>query len=324
MVMPGIHAISTSTDISVIIVNWNARALLVRCLTSVLENLAELNGDIWVVDNASTDNSVALLRSSFPQVHLIANQDNRGFAAANNQAAMQATGRYLLLLNPDTEVPANTLAPLIAYMDSNTDIGVLGPKLVNPDGTLQRSCWRHDPDLTMALLDALYLWKLPWLPLVNTHEYQPNELVQARDVAHLLGACMLIRHDAWQEVGLLDEHFFLFLEETDWCLRARQAGWRIVYYPDLAVVHHGQHSMRQQPVRNLPHFYRSYCHFYRKHHTSNLIGLPLLKLFMAISVVLRICLWLLRYLQARDHILQTQAQNTLKGYVRVLSELPSF
>lgn len=129
----------------------------------------------------------------------------------------------------------------------------------------------------MALLMRCICGNCLWLPLVNTHEYHPATELKCCDVAHLLVQRTPIRHDAWQEVGLLDEHFFDSWKKPIGACAVDTAGWRIVYYPDLAVVHHGQHRARQQPVRNLPHFYRSYCHFYRKHRTSNLIGLPVLK-----------------------------------------------
>ncbi len=307
--------------VSVIIVNWNAQELLFLCISSISANV-DIDVEIIVVDNASTDDSVGMIRANFPDVRVLANSENKGFAAANNQAATQAKGRYLLLLNPDTEVTAGSLAELVTYCEGHDRIGVIGPRLINPDGTTQRSCWRGFPGITTALVDALYLWKLPWLPLVNRSEFSPEDLRQTRDVDHLLGACMLIRRDAWDDVGPLDEAYFLFLEETDWCRRAKQNGWRMVYYPHSSIIHHGQHSMRQQPARNLPHLYRSHCRFYRQSPNSTRFGLIILKLLIVIAIFVRYILWVMRSLASQKPP-ENQAHMMLKGYRQVLRELPS-
>lgn len=318
-------ATTSLPDLSILIVNWNARDLLGRCLESLPVSAAEdLVTEVWVVDNASTDGSADFLHSAFPEVCLIANSENLGFAAANNQAAMKASGRYLLLLNPDTEVLPGALSSLVAYADAHPEIGVLGPRLLNRDGSLQRSCWRSYPGPSMALIDALYLWKVPWIPIARLSEYRPDELVEPRDVDHLLGACLLIRREAWQDVGPLDEGYFLFLEETDWCWRAKRAGWRVVYYPHAAIIHHGQHSTRQYPARNLPHLYRSYCRFYRKHHPERGLGLSALKAVIALASTLRIGLWAVRTWRSGENEAREQGWRMIAGHRQVLRELSSF
>lgn len=311
--------------VTVIVVNWNARDMLARCLTALRDGDGkDATGliEVIVVDNASTDDSVAMLQQRFPDVKLIANAANRGFAGANNQAAAVARGAYLLLLNPDAEVTPRALGRLVAYADEHDRIGAIGPRLVNPDGTTQRSCWRGYPGLGAALVDALYLWKLPWLPLANRSEYAPEELRTTRDVDHLLGACMFIPRAAWETVGPLDEDYFLFLEETDWCRRANEKGLRVVYLPGAVVLHHGQHSMRQQPARNLPHLYRSTCRFYRRSPSSSRLGLIVLKGIMALAIGIRFVLWSVRRATAgrddRDH-----ARSMMHGYRQALQELPS-
>jgi N-acetylglucosaminyl-diphospho-decaprenol L-rhamnosyltransferase len=313
-----------SPDLSIIIVNWNARNLLVRCLESLLIGTTGLATETWIVDNASTDGSVDLVRSAFPGVYLIANSQNLGFAAANNQAAMKATGRYLLLLNPDTEVPPYALRSLVRYADAHPDVGVLGPRLLNHDRTHQRSCWRGYPGISMALIDALYLWKIPWIPIARLSEYHPHQLGEPRDVDHLLGACLLVRREAWQDVGPLDERYFLFLEETDWCWRAKRAGWRVVYYPHAAIIHYGQHSIRQQPASNLPHLYRGYCRFYRRHSPEYELGLSVLKAVIAFASALRIALWTVRAWRASETAAREQCRRMVAAYQQVLRELPSF
>lgn len=311
-------------DLSIIIVNWNGGDLLIRCLETLATGAADIAIETWIVDNASTDGSASFVRSAFPEVHLIVNSENLGFAAANNQAAMKASGRYLLLLNPDTEVLPGALRSLVTYANAHPEIGVLAPRLLNSDRSHQRSCWRGYPGLAMALIDALYLWKLPWLPIVRLSEYRPDELVEPFDVDNLLGACLLIRREAWQDVGPLDEEYFLFLEETDWCWRAKRSGWRIVYYPHAGIIHHGQHSVRQQPTSNLPHLYRSYCHFYRKHHPKYGLGLLVLKAVIAVACILRIGLWMMRTWRSTSNEAGEQGCKMVAGYQQVLRELPSF
>ena len=309
--------------LSVIIVSWNGCELLSRCLSSLESQFREMNMEILVIDNASADNSVQMIADRFPNVKLIANDENRGFAAANNQAAALCRGRFLLLLNPDTEMLPGVLRQLVTYADCHSDIGVLGPRLLNQDGSIQRSCWRGYPGITAAWVDALYLWKMPWLPLARNSEYAPDELQDTLDVDHLLGACLLINRSAWDDVGPLDERYFLFLEETEWCRRAKYRGWRVVHYPHAAIVHHGQHSMRQQPSRNLPYLYRSYCLFYRDSPKSNEIGLTALKLVIALAILIRFAVWTLRRAFARGESQRDQAGSMIRGYRQVLFELPS-
>lgn len=336
--------------VSVIIVNWNARDYLRHCLASLQaetlasrtethsgnaaldltetatgEGEADAGGiEIFVVDNSSTDGSVEMVRTEFPKVHLLASAVNLGFAGGNNFAAKLAQGRYLFLLNPDTTVPPGTLHTLVAYADAHPEIGALGPQLRNPDGTHQRSCWRGRPGLGMALMDALYLWKLPWIPFVQQSEYRAEELQTARSVGHLLGAALMLRRAAWDQVGALDENYFLFLEETDWCLRAERAGWKIVYLPDAHIIHYGQQSMRQAPRKNIPQFYFSYLRFYRSSHGKDPVGVFLLKSIIALACVIRIGMWRERAVRARDAASRELARAMTLGYRETLRDLPSF
>ncbi len=321
------HPLATTwkiPDLSIIIINTNTRALLTKCLESLPTACGSLAYEILVIDNASVDGSAESVRKHFSEVKLIVNNENVGYAYENNQAAREASGRYLLLLNPDTEASANSISGLVEYADRHTDIAVIGPRLLNSDGSHQRSCWRGYPGLSMALIDALYLWKLPWLPLTRFSEYRPNELLEPREVDHLLGACLLISRQAWLEIGPLNEHYFLFLNETDWCYRAKQAGWRIVYYPHVSIIHHGQQSIRQQPQRKLPLLYRGYCLFYRNHHSGSMIGLLSLKAIIAGASILRIGLWTFRILRSHTNDAREQGRKMVGGYFQVLRELPSF
>jgi GT2 family glycosyltransferase len=308
-------------DLSVIIVNWNTREFLRRCLESLPLACGSVNYEVWVVDNASADGSAECVRQHFQSVNLITNIENVGFAAANNQAAQKANGRYLLLLNPDTEPLPKSIAGLGAYADAHPEIGVIGPRLLNSDGSDQRSCWRGYPGLEMAIVDAFYLWKLSWIPVTWLSEYRPDELRQPHLVDHLLGACILIRRSAWEKVGPLDERYFLGSEETDWCYRARKLGWQIVFHPGYQVVHHGQKSAWQQPSKNLPHLYSGYLRFYCKHHGGGL-RLGLLNLILALGAFIRTGLWTVRWLAARSDESRKQAAAMVRGYWRVLAFLP--
>lgn len=307
--------------LSILIVNWNTRTFLQQCLATL--PFDERAVEVFVVDNASRDGSAEMVREMFPQVQLIASDKNLGFAAGNNLAARQARGQYLLLLNPDTIVPRGTLTALIEFANAHPQCGALGPELQNADGSRQRSCWRGTPDLKMALSDALYLWRVPLLGAWFGSEYRPEELRAARTVDHLIGACLMIRHEAWNETGALDEGFFLFLEETDWCARARRAGWELYYVPDVHVTHFGQESMRLEPSRNVPQFYRSYLKFYRARHSSQL-RVAVLKAIIALGSGIRIGMWWLRELRAHALPDKEQAHKMRNGYQQTVRELGSF
>lgn len=310
-------------DLSIIIVNWNSLTVLKSCLESLTAAVDGFCTEVWVVDNASADGSADYVRSAHPEVKLLANSKNLGFASANNQAAQMANGRYLLLLNPDTLAPPGSLAKLLRYADQNPQIGILGPELENADGSHQRSCWCSFPGLKMAFEDAFYLWKLPWLPITRSVECHEADLRQPLDVAHLLGACILVRRETWQGAGPMDEGYFMYLEETDLCWKARQGGWRVVYYPETSIVHFGQHSSRQVPERNLIHLYRSYVRFYRLHYSQQKGGMLLLKTIIACASLLRIAMWKGREILGKASETREHSRKMKAGYQRVLRELPS-
>jgi len=252
-------------DLSVIIVNWNVRDLLRRCLHSILANLPACQLEIIVVDNGSTDGSPEMVRTEFPQVHLMANPDNRGFTAANNQGLAVARGRYVLLLNPDTEVVGDALETLVAFADAHPDVGVVGPQLLNPDGTVQSSR-RRFPTLATALLEST--WLQPYAPRRLLARYyvldRPDDEVQ--DVDWVTGAALMARREAVEQVGPLDEGFFMYSEELDWCRRFRAAGWRVIYLPTARIIHHeGKSSEQVLPARHI-HFQTSKIRYFRKYH----------------------------------------------------------
>ena len=256
-------------DLSVVIVNWNVRELLRRCLRSVLasQRFSGLAAEVIVVDNASSDGSVEMVRAEFPQVRLMANEENLGFTRANNQGIAASRGRYVLLLNPDTEVIGDALGAMVDYMDVHPDVGALGPMLLNPDGSVQSSR-RRFPTLATALLEStVFQWELSRDNRVLRRYYvldRPDDEVQ--EVDWVTGACILMRREAIEEVGPLDEGFFMYSEELDWCRRARERGWKVVYLPTARVIHYGGKSSEQVlPFRHIQ-FQRSKIIYFRKHY----------------------------------------------------------
>jgi len=261
-------------DLSIVIVSWNVRDLLRRCLSSILAGQEQGPGlEIIVVDNASSDGSAGMVRVEFPQVHLIANEQNRGFTAANNQGLALAQGRYLLLLNPDTEVVGDALATMVGYMEAHPQVGALGPQLRYPDGSRQSSR-RRFPTLLTALVESTVVQEW-WRDSPILRRYYladtPDDAVQPVD--WVVGACLLVRRQVYEQVGGLDEGFFMYSEELDWCRRIKDAGWQVVYLPTAIVVHHeGRSSEQVVPARHL-YFQSSKVRYFRKHHGPLQAGL---------------------------------------------------
>ncbi|MCL5999839.1 MAG: glycosyltransferase family 2 protein [Chloroflexi bacterium] len=287
----------------IIIVNWNVRELLRRCLQSLERYRATTHPQqIVVVDNASSDGSVEMLRRQFPDVHVVVNQTNRGFTGGNNdgiQAAeplfhAQAAGTsYVLLLNPDTEVTEGALDALLAYADAHPETGLVGPQLLYPDGSVQSSR-RRFPTLSTALFEST--WLQPFAPPALMDRFymrdQPDD--QVCDVDWLYGAAMLVRRSAYQLCGLLDaQTFFMYSEEVDWCKRIKTA-WRIVYVPQARIIHHEGKSSEQASARRMIHFNTSKVRYFRKHHGQEqafILQIALLSMF-AYQFVLEGTKWL--------------------------------
>lgn len=243
----------TTLDCSIIIVNWNVCALLRRCLQSLPGAAGPgLRVETIVVDNDSHDDSVAMVRAEFPAVRLLANTTNRGFSSGNNDGIRLAQGRTLLLLNPDTEMQPGSLAALLATLDAAPEVGMVGPRLLNPDGSVQSSR-RRFPTLTTALLESTPLQPyFPDHPLLRRYYVADQPDDQAQDVDWITGACMLVRRSVIAQVGGFDEGYFMYSEELDLCRRIKAAGWRIVYQPAGVVFHHESQSADQDvPARHL-------------------------------------------------------------------------
>ncbi len=227
-----------SVDVTVSIVNWNTRDELRECLESVLGQ-ERVSLEVIVVDNASSDGSAEMVRREFAgRVTLIANAENRGFGAAHNQAIAASHGRYVLLLNPDCRIlGTDVLARMTAYMDGHTDIGILGPKVLYPNGGIQFSA-RRFPTMLAASFRHTPLGRLfPKNRFVRRYLMTDFDHSHTADVDWLSGAALMIRRETFEQIGLLDERFFIYVEDMDWCRRAHDAGWRVVYHPEVAVSH---------------------------------------------------------------------------------------
>jgi GT2 family glycosyltransferase len=223
--------------VSVIIVSWNTRELLRGCLESVFAQSSGIAMEVIVVDNASSDGSAEMVRTAFPQVALIVNDKNRGFAAANNRGIAVAGGEYVLLLNSDTIVLDDAIGKAVRLMPP--DAAVLGVRVLNPDRTLQPTCFMFPSPLNMAL-SSTYLYKLlPRSRFAGRERMTWWQRDDARRVDVVTGCFMLVRRRAIEQVGVLDERFFMYAEETDWCYRFREAGWKVTFDPGAEIIHYG-------------------------------------------------------------------------------------
>jgi hypothetical protein len=302
-------------DLSVVIVNWNVRELLRGCLKSVLtsKQLGGLAMEVIVVDNASSDGSVEMIRREFSEVKLIANERNLGFTGGNNQGIAASRGRYILLLNPDTEVIGDALVEMVKYMDANPDVGALGPKLLNPDGSVQSSR-RRFPTPATAFLESTFLqWWFPRNRAVRLYHILDRSDDETQEVDWVTGACILIRREAIEEVGLLDAGFFMYSEELDWCRRARGKGWKVVYLPKAKVIHYGARSSEQvKPFQHIQ-FQRSKIRYFRKYHGRSFA--LLLRLFLLAMYAYLLLLEAAKWLVGHKRLMR---RDRVKAYFKVL------
>jgi GT2 family glycosyltransferase len=224
-------------DVSIIIVNWNTRDILRGCLNSVFQQTQNITFEVILIDNASSDNSAGMVKQEFPQVTLIANSENRGFAAANNQGMRIANGRYVLLLNPDTIVLDGAIQKSVTFADNHPDIGVLGCQVWLNESEIQKTCFAF-PTYYGFLIQKTGLRRMfSQSRLFGWIDYGWWDRTTQMDVDVVSGMFMLVRQKAIQEIGLMDEAFFVYAEETDWCFRFRQANWRCVFTPSARIIH---------------------------------------------------------------------------------------
>ncbi len=256
--------------VSIVIVNWKTPKLLAKCLETIKNDPAHQQFEIFVIDNNSGDESVAMLTEQFPYVQLIANDANLGFSKACNQAIPKALGDYVLLLNPDTEVPDGAISLLADFMENHPDCGAAGPKVLNPDGSLQLACRRAFPSPKAAFYRITYMSRIfPNNPTFSQYNFTSADPGQQLEVDALAGAAMMVRRQAINEVGLLDEDIFMYGEDIDWCWRIKQAKWKIWYVPESIIYHAHGASSRLRPVGATINLHKGMHVFYKKHLAQN-------------------------------------------------------
>jgi len=298
-------------DLSVIIVNWNTQQVTCDCLRSIYEQPSRLACEVIVIDNASSDRSVEAIRRAFPQVRLIENKENRGFAAANNQGMAVASGRYLLLLNSDTIVLDNALDKAVQFAGEQPDAAVVGCRVLNPDKTLQRTCFMF-PSLANMFLAISYVYKLfPRNKFFGRERMTWWDRSDVREVDVVTGCFMLVRREAIDEVGVMDERFFMYGEETDWCYRFKEAGWKVLFTPVAEIIHLGGQSSKKVRVDMLIQLRISILRFMRKHY--GWLTYHLACLLVMLFFVVRVPVWaLVALLHGKQ---RTDAIARLKAYI---------
>ncbi|MDA8137056.1 MAG: glycosyltransferase family 2 protein [Desulfobacteraceae bacterium] len=268
-------------DISFVIVNWNTRALLLQCVAAIYETVKSLSIEVIVVDNGSTDDSVQAVQNTFPQVRCIVNSENKGFGAANNQAFRVMRGRYALLLNTDATLKPRAAQSLFAFMESHPQTGMACGQLLNPDGSKQNSHATFPSLLGLAVNESLLKWLLPGKYPSKYRDYK-----EPLPIDSCVGACMIVRQSAMEEVGLFDERYFFFFEETDWARQFWQGGWQVHFVPQAQIIHaQGQSAGANALARKL--FYYSRYQYLHKWHPSQFgVMKAVILLRLALNVVL--------------------------------------
>jgi len=259
-------------DISIVIVSYNGLDHLRRCLQSLAAHPPAVESEVIVVDNDSRDGSAPMVASEYRDVRLLRMPRNLGFAAGANRGAREATGEAIVLLNPDSEVEADPFATMLAYLREHVDAGIAAPRLLNPDGSLQLSC-RSFPTFSVALFNRYSLLTR----LFPRNRYSRQYLLSdwrhdsVSDVDWVSGACLMVRRSLFEEIGLLDEGYFMYIEDVDLCQRVHRAGYRVVYLPQTSVIHHIGRSSRTLPSRSIVARHRSMWHYYKKYLRRNVV-----------------------------------------------------
>lgn len=263
-------------DCSIIIISYNVCDMLVACLESVLAQPVNIGSqkdqryacEILVVDSASTDASVATITQRFPQVQLLPQTENIGFVRGNNLALAQAQGRYLFLLNPDTLLLPDALPTMLAYLDTHPDVGIVGPRTLNSDMTYQ-STRRRFPTRALAFFESTWVQSVAPRQWLDQYYVRDASEHLTLDVDWVQGSAMLVRHAVYDQIGGLDAAYQMYSEELDWCRRARDAGWRVVYLADAAIIHYGGASSEQVGANKHIWFQQSKLHYFERYHGRN-------------------------------------------------------
>ncbi|UCG23142.1 MAG: glycosyltransferase family 2 protein [Chloroflexota bacterium] len=304
-------------DLSIIIVSWNVRELLADCLRSVDENRGRLDLEVIVVDSASNDGSPETVRDEFPWVRLHACPENVGFPRGNNLAMRMAYGRYLLLLNPDTVVLDDALTQMLTYLEDHKDVGVVGGQLLNADGTIQSSR-RRFPTLITAVFESTWLQSHAPTDVLRRFYMEDIADDMSVEVDWLVGACLMVRREVILDVGLMDEAYFMYSEELDWCRRIKEAGWRIVYLPAAHIVHYIGQSSDQAVTERHINFQRAKLRYFSKYHGPRATGF--LRVALLLNYIWQLAVETGKYVLGHRRALRRQR---MYAYVQVIrSRLP--
>ncbi len=304
---------TSPVDLSIVTVSWNVCNLLRDCLNSVEHGQGSLNLEMIVVDGGSTDGSPQMVKNEFPWVKLIIRSENLGFPKGNNLGIQQAQGRHILLLNPDTIVLDDALFQMVTYLDSNIDVGGLGAQLLNPDQTIQSSR-RRFPTFWTAIFEST--WLEPYAPARIKRRYYVQDLPldEITDVDWVTGACLMVPRRVIKHVGLLDEDYFMYSEELDWCRRIKEAGWRIVYFPPAKIVHYIGKSSEQAVTARHINFQRAKLRYFRKF-DGRLVAL-ILRIFLLINYIWQFGLEALKGLLGHKRPLRLQRMHAYWQVIR--------
>ncbi len=276
--------LKTEVTLSFIIVNWNTCGLLLECLDSIHSTVTGYQYEIYVIDNGSEDGSAEKVKKRFGgEINLIENSENSGFARANNQALRRAGGKYIVLLNSDTVLMENTIRSIVSFLEKNPSAAMAGPCMKSGDGKIQNSY-----DNFPSLLTELFNKSILRLFLPNRFAGKTSKASQPFEVDSLIGACIVVRSEAIKDVGLFDEDYFFFLEETDWCLRMRKAGWKIFHHPVAELVHLQGQSKKLRPSLAWIEYYRSLYLFFKKNRSA--ASYVTLRLFRFIKLIINLLL----------------------------------
>lgn len=273
--------------VSITIVHHQGLKMLQDCLHSIYDETRDLDFEVIVVDNVSDDGAVQMIATEFPQVRLIRNTERHGFGHNQNTGIKQALGQYIFIYNDDTLVHGNALPTLCAVLDKNPDVGLVGPKLVNSDGSLQMSCYRFPSPFRCICENLLLSAAFPDSTIFGDYRNWKHD--KTREVDFVIGAAMLVRRSVVEQVGVFDELFFMYSEETDWQMRIKNAGWKIIFCPDAVITHLGGQSSEDAKDRQFSEFQTSSAKLIRKHY--GVFGAGMQRLAMIIGAVLRLTLW---------------------------------
>jgi len=296
-------------DISAVIISWNTKDLLIECIKSLIAETRNHTIEIIVVDNASADGSPEEVRSQFPDIKLICNDSNLGFAKANNIGIRQSNGRYVCIINSDIKAVDGCLDRLCAYMEQEPAIGMIGPVTVNEDFSIRYNC-RRFPSLWNCFTESLFLHKIfPGITCFSGRALAKESYSKTHDADTLSGCFLMVRRTALETVGLLDERFFFYGEDVDWCLRFYQAGWRVVFHPEAKAIHYGGASTAAEPVKYHVQMEKSDLQYWNKHFNHAIILFYKILRTIRYAISLMACLF--------DYLLFSSNRTSLKDKMSV-------